>query len=94
MKRGRSPFFDDDDSLDSALSWNETNDDAEDERSEKDAEPEIGALNGRCDFTLLAKDDKSSVGGDSEKLGDSGACEESEELGESRPTREPVVSMK
>ncbi len=83
MKRGQSRFFDDEDSLDAAISWNETNDDAENERSETDAKPEVGALNGRCDFTLLAKDDKTGV------LGDSRACGESVKNGDSGALDEP-----
>lgn len=71
MKRGRSRYSGgknaNDDALfeDAAASWDETVDGAENDETDENATSELGALSGRCDFTLLAKNDNSSPDGES-----------------------------
>lgn len=70
MKRGRSRYSGgknaNDDALfeDAAAAWDETVDGAEIDETDENATPELGALSGRCDFTLLAKNDNSSPDGE------------------------------
>lgn len=70
MKRGRSRYSGgknaNDDALfdDAAAAWDETVDGAENDETGENATPELGALSGRCDFTLLAKNDNSSPDGE------------------------------
>ncbi|MBQ1277007.1 MAG: DNA-processing protein DprA, partial [Thermoguttaceae bacterium] len=96
MKRGRSRYSSgknsDADSLfdeNAASSWGKTFDDEEIDETESDASAEVGALSGRCDFTFLAKDDKTSALSDAEKSGDLGALAESENVGEPANVEEP-----
>ena len=76
MKRGRSRYSSgknsDADSLfdeNAASSWGKTFDDEEIDETEEDASAEVGALSGRCDFTFLAKDDKTSALSEAGKIG-------------------------
>lgn len=96
MKRGRSRYSSDKNSdVDSlfdenaASSWGKTFDDEDFDETESDASAEVGALSGRCDFTFLAKDDKTSALTGAEKSGDLGALAESENVGEPANVEEP-----
>ncbi len=88
MKRGRScnsssensgadALFDEN----AASSWEKTFGDEEIDETEDDAPAEVGALSGRCDFTFLAKDDKSSALGGAAKVGALGVLSDAEEVG-------------
>ena len=79
MKRGRSRYSSgknsDADSLfdeNAASSWGKAFEDEEIDETESDASAEVGALSGRCDFTFLAKDEKTNALSDAEKSGDLG----------------------
>lgn len=87
MKRGRSydssnknggadALFDEN----AAASWGKTFGDEEIDETEDDASAEVGALSGRCDFTFLAKDDKSGLLGDAENVGVLGDSNASDKL--------------
>ncbi len=87
MKRGRAcksnnenagadALFDEN----AASSWEKTFGDEEIEETEDDASAEIGALSGRCDFTFLAKDDKSGLLGGAENVGVLGDSNASDKL--------------
>ncbi len=76
MKRGRSRHSSakntDADALfdeNAASSWGKNFDEEEIDETESDASAEVGALSGRCDFTFLAKDDKTGALGDAENVG-------------------------
>ncbi|MBQ2788422.1 MAG: hypothetical protein IJE97_02205, partial [Thermoguttaceae bacterium] len=96
MKRGRSRHSSakntDADALfdeNAASSWGKNFDEEEIDETESDASAEVGALSGRCDFTFLAKDDKTGALGDAEKNGNSSALAESEDVGGPANVEEP-----
>ena len=77
MKRGRSRYSSAKNSAADALfdenaasSWEKNFDDEEIDETEDDVSAEVGALSGRCDFTFLAKDDKSGALDNAENVGD------------------------
>ena len=79
MKRGRSRYSCSQNSAADALfdetavsSWGKTFDDEDVEETENAASAEVGALSGRCDFTFLAKDDKSGALNGAAEIGDLG----------------------
>ncbi|MBQ2848901.1 MAG: DNA-processing protein DprA [Thermoguttaceae bacterium] len=87
MKRGRSRYSSgknsDADALfdeNAASSWGKNFDEEEIDETEDDASAEVGALSGRCDFTFLAKDDKSGRLGGAENVGVLGDSNASDKL--------------
>lgn len=96
MKRGRSRHSSaknaDADALfdeNAASSWGKNFDEEEIDETESDASAEVGALSGRCDFTFLAKGDKTGALGDAEKNGNSSALAELEDVGGPANVEEP-----